>query len=519
MVPAPEGEELEETTNPKSGSGVRGRPAPSGPREDVEDRPRRPSDETPGMSGSRRSPERQSDRGSPAGRGRDDRDDRDDDFDDGSRSRPGRGDDADRGIRREGRGVNVLGIISICLGIVSAAFALIPCIGFFSIPFSILTAILGVSGLIVAAANGKWGFITPSLGTVIGLGAIALPFLSCAGAGWLSSLGFRKAVQKAEEEMRKAEEEMKEADKNWNEGKKSEAVEHYKEHYKDLWTDPTTQNQKLRRIVEFELEQGNEADARDWIQKGVDEHRDPNYTVQKAKDIHAELWAKKWGGVVPGSSSKSSSSSSVSAQPDIDMTLEKYLQELALRDQSDKIYHDRTIKLTAKVSWYGRELPAQGGKSFFLLDGTQEKFLCPEDKLPSKALPGQQIVLRGKWTHSIFGVESWTFVSASGEGPPKISADQLAKDLAADTEATKQKWGDKLMVVNGEITDLPAGGFLLTPPGKDPKVLCWFYGHVLEQPKGKPKITLRKGQKITVVGKYEALGGQIGLCEIVELSP
>jgi hypothetical protein len=129
-------------------------------------------------------------------------------------------------------------------------------------------------------------------------------------------------------------------------------------------------------------------------------------------------------------------------------------------------------------------------------------------------LPGQTVVLRGKWTHGIFGVEEWKFVSKSGEGPPEIKADDLAKDLAENPEETKKRWADKIIVVSGKIQDTK-GGVTLTPPGKEPRVFCWFYAQSLTPPSG--AIKFRVGQQIKVVGKFEGLSGQIGICEIVEL--
>src|SRR5262245_65137372 len=60
-----------------------------------------------------------------------------------------------------------LGIPSLVVGILAGLFALIPCVGMISLPFSIIALLLGLIGLLIAAFR-KWrGVAFPAAGSVV----------------------------------------------------------------------------------------------------------------------------------------------------------------------------------------------------------------------------------------------------------------------------------------------------------------------------------------------------------------
>jgi hypothetical protein len=460
----------------------------------------------------------------PQPKARPNRDDMDEDIGDRRRDRIDDDDDMDDAPPRkkqEGRTLNVLGLISIFAAILGGAIGLLPCgIGFISLPITFCAFVLGVVGLILAGSKGQWGFITPTVGTVLSIIAAAVPVVTCIAPGAMAIFRVKQAVNEVQEEIEKQQREVKEnlekGDKLWDEGKKAEAVKLYKDNVNRIpFTSISDKDEKFQRIVDFEASQGHDGEARHWIQIAINEGRTPNYETDKAKQLYKEITRPQ----IPGTSSSSKGSnppgSSVAAGPDVDLTVDEYVQAIGKAAESDKVYHDRFINITGTLGWYGRMLPAQGSKSYFLFEGFQDRFNCPEDKLPSKALPGQTVVLRGKWTHPIFGVENWTFVKASGDGPPEVKAEDLLKELSENLAEAKRRWADKIIVVSGKIQDLPKGGINFAPPGKEPRLICWFYDQSLTTPTG--RIKFQKGQQVKLVGKFEELSGQVGICELIEL--
>ncbi len=236
-------------------------------------------------------------------------DDRNDDEDDRNRDR---NEDEDRPRRksspdstsseRKRRSFNVLGIISLCLSGVAMIFAVWPCVGLFSLPFSGIALLLALIGLIIGFAGGKWGLISPSIGLVLSSVAIATPFISIAVMGYLVTGGIRK---------------IEAADTLYSDGKKDEAVAIYKMNINSVPDD--RKNVVYQRIVDFDVEQGNDAEAELWVEKAYKDRGafgaalNPDYQTQKAKDMHAALVGKHSGkkssSRIPPSSSGPSPSS------------------------------------------------------------------------------------------------------------------------------------------------------------------------------------------------------------------
>jgi hypothetical protein len=178
-------------------------------------------------------------------------------------------------------------------------------------------------------------------------------------------------------------------------------------------------------------------------------------------------------------------------------------------------YKDQYIKVTGKVRGYHYDLKGVGE---LLLDGGDSRFACEEKQPPTKALPGQTVVLRGKPKGSL-GVERWAIVSVTGDGPPTVDAEQLAQDLKRDKDGTDKKWKGKVMLLTGRLAeDCKNGGVYLTPPNQTPHVGAWFYSANNAEVNRARFDPLKAGRKVKLVGWYEG-NGKLGIAEPVEVEP
>ena len=116
---------------------------------------------------------------------------------------------------------------------------------------------------------------------------------------------------------------------------------------------------------------------------------------------------------------------------------------------------------------------------------------------------GQKIKLKGKFPESAYGTPLMDCVIVELSPSPVIvlSAEQLAKEYAANSEAAKKKYQDKYLRVTGEIVDRQinsAGAVAIYLKGADKvRVVCG----VTSLEKNLTR-SLRIGQQLTLVGQY-----------------
>jgi hypothetical protein len=199
---------------------------------------------------------------------------------------------------------------------------------------------------------------------------------------------------------------------------------------------------------------------------------------------------------------------------DAEHTVEQFVRETDRNAwaMTDK-YKNGFVKITGTVAdyYYGIKDDAY----LFLKEGGQHRFLC-RDKMPStKVLIGQTVTLRGQAAFDI----TWDIVKVAGQGPPEMTAEQLAMDLAADEKATNQKWKDKWLVLTCQIAETTAGGLVLTPKGKTPRINCWYWaaGPSVKQLRDQ---AFKAGTKVKLIGKWEGSPiTQLGTANLVEVLP
>jgi hypothetical protein len=206
-------------------------------------------------------------------------------------------------------------------------------------------------------------------------------------------------------------------------------------------------------------------------------------------------------------------SSDVATDPaDINMTVAEYLLALKKGDGDSK-YGGHYIIVTGLLQWYGHTKD----QPYFIMDGTDLTFICPEGHLATKALPGQKTTLRGIWSGGKHGVEAWQFVKADGSPPAVVEADALAKQLATNAKAAAQQWGIyKSLIITGQITEVESkGAILFSPVGQVPRLICWLNPDTLREPE---KVEFKVGQKVVLIGRFDALDKQLKIWEFVKFN-
>jgi hypothetical protein len=167
-------------------------------------------------------------------------------------------------------------------------------------------------------------------------------------------------------------------------------------------------------------------------------------------------------------------------------------------------YKDKVIELTGVVDSFGKD--GSGGAHVMLVaaDVLDRVFCVTAEEEPwSVVVPGQKIKIKGKWPE--FSVSpaliACVFVETGPYQPTVLTAEQLAKEYESDPEAATKKYGEKYLVLTGEIAakeynSAGAAGIVLKTDGKV-KVNCSFTAFDKESTK-----SWKVGQKVKVIGQY-----------------
>jgi hypothetical protein len=131
------------------------------------------------------------------------------------------------------------------------------------------------SSAAAAASSGRRRYRSQPFFTCLGCAGLAV-FLACAG---LCGIGFYGSSRVTAE----AKKTLAEADANWDAGKKAEAVSVYKENY--VFSED--KEKLVARIVDYEATAGNAAEARKWVERGLDERRTVSYQTPAAHSVYA----------------------------------------------------------------------------------------------------------------------------------------------------------------------------------------------------------------------------------------
>jgi predicted small lipoprotein YifL len=207
----------------------------------------------------------------------------------------------------------------------------------------------------------------------------------------------------------------------------------------------------------------------------------------------------------PGPTPSPTPAEPVKAKPDYVLTAEAVAEEFSKdREATQKKYRGKLVELTGVLDRPGQTALGEG---YFLLVGTtKEPFVqcvLEKEKEPwKKALPGQTVVLRVRGAEVGDGFYDGQIVDVKGKASsPSLTADQLAKEFAADPKAADDQYGGKFLLVTGEVLRADVNEFKTTTAalkaeGSDLRI---FFK--LAPIRGVPEV--KTGQKIKVLGSLE----------------
>jgi Leucine-rich repeat (LRR) protein len=191
-------------------------------------------------------------------------------------------------------------------------------------------------------------------------------------------------------------------------------------------------------------------------------------------------------------------------EPAFSLTSEKFAEECKEQKTANEKFKGKVIELSGVVKTVGQNF---SGDPYVALEVGKDftGVMCfTADAQPwAKVVPGQKIKLKGKWPQDPFGpsLHHCVFVD-TGKSPAIIlTAQELAKEYAADKDATGKKYADKYLIVTGEVVDkefnsVGAASVTLKVEGKV-KVKCSFTA--FEKGMVKP---IKIGQQLKAVGQY-----------------
>jgi hypothetical protein len=177
-------------------------------------------------------------------------------------------------------------------------------------------------------------------------------------------------------------------------------------------------------------------------------------------------------------------------------------------------YKGKIVEVTGKVESVGRNA---SDEPILTLEGPPKSFdwtqCLTRDRYPWKtAAPGQTVTVKGKG-HDFFPgaiLLDCEIVEVKGDKPPALTADELAKEYAADPKAAAKKYEEKWIALSGEVEKVNANDTVdLKTQAKGPRVRANFGAAEAKQLKG-----VKPGQKIQVLGNF----GLQGAADEVSLS-
>jgi len=194
------------------------------------------------------------------------------------------------------------------------------------------------------------------------------------------------------------------------------------------------------------------------------------------------------------------------AQPDVTLTAQELFDEFKKdNDATHKKYAGKVIAVSGTV---GKLSDFESQVSLKIDGGTdREGFWCitAEDEAWARHGPGQAVTLKGAWPEKLYdlggiALQHCVVVKAGPNPTAKFSAEQLAKRFEADQTALEKNFGDKPVIVEGEVAKKETqangeGQVSLKGTGKV-LVVCDFWFHQREQTGG-----IREGQKVKIYGR------------------
>jgi len=167
-------------------------------------------------------------------------------------------------------------------------------------------------------------------------------------------------------------------------------------------------------------------------------------------------------------------------------------------------YGDKVVELTGEVREVKAALDLKGGTIYLYVGADKDDVWCSskEGQPWAQVAPGSRVKFRGKLVSAVLRPEldDCVVLEASPNPALALTSDQLAREYAADPQATNKKYDGKTLIVEGKVAEVQDEDtsmvrvFLKTDGNV--RVLCTFA--LLQVGAVAPKVD----QKIKVVGRY-----------------
>jgi hypothetical protein len=215
------------------------------------------------------------------------------------------------------------------------------------------------------------------------------------------------------------------------------------------------------------------------------------------------------GSAAPGPSAAPVPSSTLAgATPDFTVKAEDLFNEFK-KDQkaTQSKYEGKVVEVSGVIKDFSTMQSLDEGPWIQLEAGTDLfGVVCQsaDDEPWATLAPGQQVTVRGKWPpHAGITRLADCVVVQKGPRPAlAVTAEQLAREYAADPEATNKKYQGKYLEVTGEVTAREEKGSILTITckGADQVRVCFLF------PTGEKQADpeMRAGAKAHALCRYKA---------------
>ena len=191
-------------------------------------------------------------------------------------------------------------------------------------------------------------------------------------------------------------------------------------------------------------------------------------------------------------------------KPDVVMSAEELMKEWKSGYQEFLSKHGgKVIEIFGPLQLTAYDNGRKNDLGYVVLGPDINKFDCSDPHPVSKAVPGQKVFLRGRCNPTL-GITKWAIVRVEGDPLPTVSAEQVAKDFAADEKGTIKKFQGKYLVLTGTIQSTKKDKFgievTLTAPDQKPEIVCSLSKDA--QAVAERHGWIKTGQQVRILGQW-----------------
>lgn len=192
-----------------------------------------------------------------------------------------------------------------------------------------------------------------------------------------------------------------------------------------------------------------------------------------------------------------------SAKPDFSLSAEDFMKEFkASESDARKKYKGKVIELSGEVTGIGRNISGEDSISLKAPDLLGMMCFTAMEEPWTKAVPGQKVKLKGKLGEYGAVLIYCVFTDPGKYAGVEMTAAELAKEYAADPDATSKKYNDKYLILSGEVekkeyNSAGAVSVYLKAPESKVRVAVSFTAFEKELSR-----KIKPGKPLKVIGQY-----------------